>query len=101
MTQIKYVKIKVNRLRLISKRVSANMFPSEFMPKIKRKAHNRIFTTFMGMKDDKYFPFTSSKTAIKRFVRTDTTSNTNISASFSSLPPQVTLQGIIFTKIAK
>ena len=98
---IKYVKIKVNRLRLFSKRVLATIFPTVFIPKRKRKTHKIIFTTFIGIKHDKSFPFMSSKTARKRLIKTDIISNTNISISFSSLPPQVTLYGIIFSKIAR
>jgi len=90
-TQTKYVKIRVNRLRLFSKVVSAKIFPSVLMPKRKRKAHNRIFTTFIGMKQDKYLPLRSSKTTRKRLIRIDIISNTYISILFSILPPQVML----------
>lgn len=83
------VKISVNKLRLFSKRVSAKIFPMVLNPKIKRKIHKMIFTTFDGISLCTYSPLINNTYARKRFIRIDMLSNKYISASFLSFPPQV------------
>jgi len=56
----KKVKTSVNKLRLFSKRVSAKIFPRVFNPKIKRKIHKMIFTTFVGINFETYSPLMSN-----------------------------------------
>ena len=56
----KKVKTSVNKLKLFSKRVSAKIFPKVFNPKIKRKTHKMIFTTFVEINFETNLPFMSN-----------------------------------------
>ena len=85
----KMEKKPVRKANCFSKRVFAKIFPIVFNIKIAKKTHKITCTTLFGNLYVTKLPFMNNTQHNNALIRIEIVSNTYISVSFVSLPPQV------------
>lgn len=80
---------------IFSRLVSAARLPIVFKKKITTKTHSRKFITTEGILYTRISAFRSTTREINKLTPRETLSNTYISSTLCSLPPQTILKGII------